>query len=95
MNDMKKELLKTVGDVRKSKQRVIVEVERQLEEQQLKSRQLNRSNKWVPVFMTAIVIICFLLASPKLLEKEVEKTGFSLMDEELVELASMRLIGYG
>ena len=90
MNKMKEELLKTAGDVSKSKQRVIVEVERRLEE-----RKQKRSNKWVPVLMTAIIIICFILVSPKLLEKEVEKTGFSSIDEELVELASMRLMGYG
>lgn len=85
MNKMKEELLKTVGNVTKNKQHVIVQVERQLEEPK------KRSFHFVPFIVAAFVIICIALVTPQLLNSEVERAAFHPKGEKYIELDALRL----
>lgn len=91
MNKLKEELLKTAGNVTKHKQRVIVAVERSLEEEPPK----RKAPKWMPAVVVTFVLIAFIMISPKLLQQEQQTAAkFATFDEELFDLGVQRYMAY-
>lgn len=91
MNDIKQELLKTVGDVTKQKQHIIVEVERKISEPVKRN-----TNKLIPIITVAFILLCLALITPQLLqtERQTQTASVPTFDEGLYELELLRQLTY-
>ena len=88
MNDIKQELLKTVGNVSQQKQRVITNVEKKLHPEK-------KPRKWraVPLVLMAVVMICIFLMMPKFISQEQQAT-FQAPDTSFIEMYRIQLEAY-